>query len=72
MLQTAIIAMTSGNTSDLRAKVPTRIGSTTFDLSHAPIKTSWMINSNTSVIGFGASEINAELFDSDRKVKARD
>lgn len=53
MLQTAIIATTSDNTSDLRAKVPTRIGSATFDLSHAPIKTSWMINANASVIGFG-------------------
>ena len=71
MLQTAIIATTSGNTSDLRAKVPTRISSATFDLSHVPIKTSWMINANASVIGFGASEINAELFDSDGKVKAQ-
>jgi len=71
MLQTTIIATTSGNTSDLRAKVPTRIGSATFDLSRAPIKTSWMTNANASVIEFGTSEINAELFDSDGKVKAQ-
>lgn len=61
MLQTAIIATSAGNTRDLRAKIPTRIGSAVITMPQVSAAATWSVNALAKVIGFGAAEINAEL-----------
>lgn len=71
MLQSAIVACTAGNTRDLRAKVPTRIGSATFEIDDLDAKLAWSINSNAVVAGFGSAVINAELVNANGQVKVQ-
>ncbi|BCS03320.1 type I polyketide synthase [Aspergillus luchuensis] len=73
MLQTAIVATTGGRVRELRAKVPVSFDSIHI---HAPEPSdattkSWAIDSVARVVGFGTSEIDAELSTSDGQVAAR-
>jgi acyl transferase domain-containing protein len=73
MLQSAIVATTSGRIRDLRAKVPVSFESISIQTplpSDANDKI-WSIASNARVVGFGASEIDAELSSSDGQVAAQ-
>lgn len=61
MLQTAIVATTAGNSKDLRAKVPTKIGAAIIETPETSICPLASINSVAESIGVGAAEIGAEL-----------
>jgi acyl transferase domain-containing protein len=69
MLQTIIIAMTAGNIRDLRAKVPSRIGSAVIVIPDVSKTNVCSINANVKAVGFGAAEANAELLNQDGHVK---
>ena len=60
MLQTSIVATTAGNTKDLRAKVPTKIGAAVIETPEASIDPA-SIHSFAESVGFGTAEICAEL-----------
>ena len=61
MLQTAIVATSAGITRDLRAKVPVVFDSAVFKTIDPLADDSWYIVSQADVVGFGASEISAQL-----------
>lgn len=71
MLQTAIIATTSGKTNELEAKVPTRFGSVDINLLSLAEQNVWSIQTETDIVGFGAANIRAELLDSNSRVAVR-
>jgi NADPH:quinone reductase-like Zn-dependent oxidoreductase/malonyl CoA-acyl carrier protein transacylase len=71
MLQAGIVATTAGNTQELRAKVPTRVESATFEINKLDAKLAWSVKSNAIVAGFGSAVINSELVNSDGQVKAQ-
>ncbi|KAK6514428.1 hypothetical protein TWF506_008821 [Arthrobotrys conoides] len=71
MLQASIVATTAGNTRDLNAKIPTRIGSAVFDLDDETPISGWFVSSTAATVGFGSAQINAELVKPDGTVKAR-
>ncbi|KAK6513545.1 hypothetical protein TWF281_005168 [Arthrobotrys megalospora] len=71
MLQASIVATTAGNTRDLNAKIPTRIGSALFSLGDDSVVDRWSISSDATTTGFGSAQINAELVRPDGTVKAR-
>lgn len=61
MLQTAIVATTAGNSNDLHAKVPTRIGVAVIETPETSLCPRSSINSRAESVGFGTAEIGAEL-----------
>lgn len=61
MLQTAIVATTAGNSKDLHAKVPTKIGVAVIETPETSPCPPSFINSRAESVGFGAAEIGAEL-----------
>ncbi|KAK6502749.1 hypothetical protein TWF481_007796 [Arthrobotrys musiformis] len=71
MLQASIVATTAGNTRDLNAKIPTRIGSALFSLDDENPVGNWFVSSDAKTTGFGSASINAELVKPDGTVKAR-
>lgn len=71
MLQTAIVATTAGNSKDLRAKVPTKIGSAIIETPETSLCPPASINSLAESVGFGTAEISAELVDSHGRVNVQ-
>ncbi|KAI3325957.1 hypothetical protein HD806DRAFT_520675 [Xylariaceae sp. AK1471] len=69
MMQTAIVAMTSGKPRDLRAKVPARFPSLTIN-TPAAASPQCDIHSMSQSTGFGSAEVGAEIV-SEGKVIAR-
>lgn len=61
MLQTAIVATTAGNSKDLHAKVPTKIGVAIIETPETSICPAASINPPAESVGFGTAEIGAEL-----------
>ncbi|RFU27489.1 hypothetical protein B7463_g8851, partial [Scytalidium lignicola] len=62
MLQTAIVATTGGSPRELKAKVPVTFGTIVIQTPPASSSSSsWYIDSEAKVVGFGTAEINAEL-----------
>lgn len=61
MLQTAIVATTAGNSKDLHAKVPTKIGVAIIETPETSFCPTASINSLAESVGFGTAEIGAEL-----------
>lgn len=63
MFQTSIVATSAGNAGDLRAKVPTRIGTAIIEI---PKSSSFpgSICSQAEGVGFGAASVGVELLDS--------
>lgn len=71
MLQTSIVATTAGNSKDLQAKVPTKIGVAVIETPEGSLCPSSSINSRAESIGFGAAEICAELVNSHGRVNVQ-
>jgi len=72
MLQTAIIASTSGSPRALQAKVPVSFGSMAIQTPpSSSCNSPWYIDSEARVVGFGAAEIDAELRTTEGKVAAQ-
>ncbi|KAL9123287.1 MAG: hypothetical protein Q9187_000159 [Circinaria calcarea] len=70
MLQTSIVATTAGNSKDLRAKVPTRIGVAVIETPETSICPA-SIHSLAESVGFGTVEIGAELINSNGRVNVQ-
>ena len=71
MLQTAIVATTAGNSTALRAKVPTKIGVAVIETPENTVCTPGLIHSLAESVGFGTADICAELVNSDGRVSAQ-
>lgn len=70
MLQTAILASTAGYIRHLRAKVPVCIGEALIAKVPSTSTTSWQVDSTAESMGFGTTNIAADLFGSDGQVAA--
>ena len=71
MLQTAIVATTAGNSTALRAKVPTKIGVAVIETPETAVCPPGLIHSRAESVGFGAADICAELVNADGRVSVQ-
>ncbi|KAF3915792.1 hypothetical protein ABW21_db0200706 [Orbilia brochopaga] len=77
MIQSSVIATSSGNIEDLGVKIPTRIGSVMFVLDYKNYNKTeeqakgWSINANAATTGFGSARCETELTGSENLVKVR-
>lgn len=67
MFQASIVASSAGNTADLKAKVPTQIGSAIIAIPN-PSTSPGSINSKAHAVGFGVENCDTELVDSNQNV----
>lgn len=70
MLQTSILASTAGRMRSLRAKVPVCIGEAYITRAASLTQSSWHVDSKAESMGFGTTNVSADLFDTMGQVAA--